>query len=58
MSIQISLQTGKTTSVRRAYDSAWLLGVQSKDVGQCRARYTRCGIKNIVTIIRTGVIRR
>ena len=44
--------------MRRAYDAAWLLGVQSRDVSQCRVRYTRCGIRDIVTIIRTGVIRR
>merc|ERR1712222_285076 len=29
-------KTGKTTAVRRAYDAAWLLGVQSRTVSQCR----------------------
>ena len=46
------MQGVKTTSKRSGYDSAWQLGVSKKEKSVCKKTYSRCGIRNIVSIVR------
>ena len=49
------LQSSKTTSPRRGYDTAWRVGRRHRDVSACRRRFPRCEVTNIVTMVRSGL---
>ena len=46
-----SLRKSKTTSAKYEYDLAWALGATSRDLEQCKSKYSNCPVDGIAKIV-------